>query len=161
MTHKFVFCQYIHLYDVRNFSGGAFSEMQVQSKDVQEAIATQRIANAPSKPLTWKSIDFNLSGNRILVESDEGLTLVLDGYEGTVQRIFQSTAGNSTCACFTPDDQSVLIANDAGSIDCWNVQARTMVKTLEGHLGPVGALQCNPKYSQIASSCTNTSLWIW
>ena len=138
MTHKFVFCQYIHLYDVRNFSGGAFSEMQVQSKDVQEAIATQRIANAPSKPLTWKSIDFNLSGNRILVESDEGLTLVLDGYEGTVQRIFQSTAGNSTCACFTPDDQSVLIANDAGSIDCWNVQAGTMVKTLEGGDGGNG-----------------------
>ena len=149
------------MYDVRNFSGGSFSEMQVQSKVVEEAIATQRIATAPNKPLTWKSIDFNLSGNRILIETDPGLTLVLDGYEGTVERIFQSKTGTSTCACFTPDDQSVLIGNDAGTIDCWNVQSGTLVKTLEGHLGPVGALKCNPKYSQIASSCTNTSLWIW
>jgi WD40 repeat protein len=149
------------LYDVRNFSGGAFSEMKVQAADVQQAMETQRVTVPQNQALTWKSIDFNLSGNRMLVEADPGITLVLDGYEGTVQRIFQSKTGSATSACFTPDDQSVLVANDAGTVDCWNLQSGTIVKTLEGHLGPVGALKCNPKYSQIASSCTNTCLWIW
>jgi WD40 repeat protein len=149
------------LYDVRNFSGGAFSEMKVQAADVQQAMETQRVTVPQNQALTWKSIDFNLSGNRMLVEADPGITLVLDGYEGTVQRIFQSKEGSATSACFTPDDQSVLVANDAGKVDCWNLQSGTIVKTLEGHLGPVGALKCNPKYSQIASSCTNTCLWIW
>jgi WD40 repeat protein len=149
------------LYDVRNFSGGAFSEIKVHSKDVQQAMATQRVTVPQDKPLAWNSMDFNLSGNRILIEADAGLTLILDGYEGTVQRIFQSKNGTATSACFTPDDQSVLIANDAGSVDCWNIQSGTIVKTLEGHLGPVGAVKCNSKYSQIASSCSNTCMWIW
>jgi len=152
----------IHLYDVRNFGGGAFSEMKVLASDVQKAMQTQRVTTNPAnQPLTWKTMDFNPSGNRILIEADPGITIVLDGYNGTVQRIFQSKEGKPTSACFTPDDQSVLVADDTGTVDCWNIQSGTVVKTLEGHVGPVGVVKCNPKYSQIASSCSNTCLWIW
>mmetsp|Transcript_30010 Transcript_30010/g.72061 ORF Transcript_30010/g.72061 Transcript_30010/m.72061 type:complete len:328 (+) Transcript_30010:72-1055(+) len=153
---------YIHLYDVRNFAGGAFSEMKVEASTIQQAMQTQRVTTSPAnQPITWKTMDFNPSGNRILIEADPGITIVLDGYNGTVQRIFQSKEGKTTSACFTPDDQSVLVANDSGKVDCWNIQSGTVVKTLEGHLGPVGQVKCNPKYAQIASSCTNTLLWIW
>lgn len=136
--------------------------MKVEAAAVKEAMQTQRVTTDPSnQAITWKTMDFNGSGNRILIEADPGITMVLDGYEGTVQRIFQSKEGNPTSACFTPDDQSVLVANDTGKVDCWNIQSGTVVKTLEGHMGPVGAVKCNPKYAQIASSCTNTCLWIW
>ena len=157
----FVTIQYIHLYDARNFSGGAFSEMQLSSDDLQKAMVTQRVAVPPSEPIAFKSINFNLSGNRMLVQADPGLAVVLDGYEGTVQRVFQSAQSKGTSSCFTPDDQYVLMGTESGGIDCWNVQSGTIVKQLEGHSGPVGALKCNPKYSQIASSCSNTCLWIW
>jgi COMPASS component SWD2 len=156
----FVSIQYIHLYDARNFTGGAFSELQVSTNDLQQAMTTQRVAIPPG-PITWKSIDFNLSGTRILVEADPGLAIVLDGYEGTVQRVFQSAKSKATSSCFTPDDQYVIMGTESGGVDCWNVQSGTVVKHLEGHLGPVGAVKCNPKYAQIASSCTSTCLWIW
>lgn len=136
--------------------------MKVQASDVQKAMQTQRVtANPSNQPLLWKTMNFNASGNRILIEADPGITIVLDGYNGSVQRIFQGKEGNPTSACFTPDDLSVLIANDTGKVDCWNIQSGTLVKTLEGHVGPVGAVKCNPKYAQIASSCSNTCLWIW
>ena len=149
---------YIHLYDARNFQGGAFSEIQVSSKQIQDAVTTHRIANPPTSPITFNKIDFNKSGNRILCQSDQGLTFVLDGYEGTVQRVFQSptNGSNGVVSCFTPDDQSVLVGCDSGVIDCYNLQSGTLVKQLEGHTGPVNAIACNPKYRQIASSCTST-----
>lgn len=153
---------YIHLYDVRNFAGGAFSEMKVRASDVRTAMQTQRVdTNPPNQPLAWKTMDFNASGSRILIEADPGIAIVLDGYSGSVQRIFQGKGGTTTSACFTPDDQSVLVADDAGKVDCWNIQSGTVVKTLEGHKGPVGAVGCNPKFQQIASSCSDTCLWLW
>lgn len=134
--------------------------MKVSSADVEKAMATNRLP-PPAQPMRWDSLRFNGSGNQMLVQTDAGAAIVLDGYEGTVQRIFQPTNGQGTSSCFTPDDQSVLLGTTGGSIEVFNVQAGTKVKSLEGHLGPVGALACNPKYAQIASGCTNTCLWIW
>jgi len=171
---------YMHLYDARNYQGGAFSELKLTTKSVQEALRTHRVpvpppgtstSSDPSKQtahgtaLTLNKIDFNVSGNRILVQSGEGLSLVLDGYEGTVQRVFSSTRGKGVVSCFTPDEKSVLVGSDAGTIDVFDLQSGTAVKQLEGGHGPGGAvkaLACNPKHAQIASGgTTNTSLWIW
>ena len=106
-------------------------------------------------------MEFNKSGSQILVQADR-LALVLDGYEGTVQRIFAPSDGSAgISSCFTPDDQAVLMGTEKGNVEVFNVQSGTSVKTLEGHLGPVGTVLCNPKYAQIASSCTDTCLWVW
>jgi hypothetical protein len=54
------------------------------------------------------------------------------------------------------------MGNDTGSIDVYDIQSGTIVKQLgsvdNGNDTTVGvtALTCNPKYKQIASSCTNT-----
>ena len=96
-----------------------------------------------------------------MVQADPGLAIVLDGYEGTVQRIFQPSASKGTVSCFTPDDKYVLMGTEKGGIECMNIQTGGVEKRLEGHLAPVGALACNPKHAQIASSCKSTCLWIW
>jgi COMPASS component SWD2 len=157
---------YVHLYDARNYTGGAFAELKVYTKDLQDAMTTHRVTPpAPTNPpslLSFKTIEFNQSGNQILLQAEEGVAVVLDGYDGTIQRIFQSSrGGKGTSACFTPDDKTVLMGTETGMIDCWDVVSGRVVRTLEGHMGPVGAVIANPKYSQIASSCTNTCLWIW
>ena len=164
-AYYYHFIQYIHLYDARNYAGGAFSEMRVSSKDLLQAIQTQRV-DVPPGPISWNTVRFNTSGNRMLVEADPGIAVVLDGFEGTVQRVFVppeqgGKIPKQTIARFTPDDESVVVGTDDGTINCWNIQTGTMIKTLQGHKGPVGALACNPKYAQIASACTNTCLWIW
>ena len=145
---------YIHLYDARNYQGGAFSELKLTTKDVQDAIKTHRVdVPSPSSKengaLTLNKISFNESGNRILVQSEEGLTLVLDGYEGTIQRVFNSSSGKGIVSCFTPDEKSVLIGSDSGTIDVYNIQSGISQKHLTGyHTGPVTGLVCNPKYQQ-------------
>jgi WD40 repeat protein len=146
------------LYDARNYTGGAFSELQVSTKDMQTALQANNIPLSASS-LTWNSISFNVSGNRMLVEADPGLAIVLDGFEGTIQNIF--SGGQKSAACFTPDDHSLVLGTDSGTIQCLDLNSGSVVRTLEGHKGPVGAIACNPKYAQLASSCTNTCLWIW
>lgn len=134
--------------------------MKVLTKDLEQALSTYRVG-ASIDSIVWRSICFNASGNRMLVHADPGVVIVLDGYEGTVQRVFGSKSSKVTVSCFTPDDQFVLLGTEAGTIEIYNIEAGTLVKTLEGHLGPVRALVCNPKYAQIASACSNTCLWIW
>ena len=154
---------YIHLYDARNYQGGAFSELKLSSKAINEAMVTQRVPPPPPKaagssPLTIDKISFNESGNRILVHASEGYALVLDGYEGTIQRIFRSSRGNARVSCFTPDEKSLLLGSDTdGLVDVYDLQSGTALAALEGvhgvagRAGPVTALACNPKYAQIAS----------
>lgn len=152
--------QYVHLYDAKNFTGGAFAELKVLTKDLEQAMTTQQVT-APVDQVVWNSLLFNGSGSQMLVQADPGLAIVLDGYEGTIQRIFESKSSKGTVSCFTQDDQHILMGTEAGTIEVYNVQSGALVKTLEGHLGPVTAIACNPKYAQIASACTNTCLWIW
>jgi COMPASS component SWD2 len=158
---------YIHLYDARNYGGGAFSEWKITTQSIHDAMKTHRITTKvdDSNSLTINKIDFNSAGDRILCQSKEGIAIIIDGFEGTIQRIFEPSApltSKGTVSCFTPDGKSVLMGNDTGSIDVYDIQSGTIVKQLgsvdNGNDTTVGvtALTCNPKYKQIASSCTNT-----
>ncbi|KAG7336777.1 WD repeat-containing protein [Nitzschia inconspicua] len=175
---------YIHLYDARNFQGGAFSEMFVTNASLQQGMTTHRIPPPTSTTSTSTStnsivlnkIDFNGSGNRILVQSEQGPTFVLDGYEGTVQRVFAPSNTLSTgivSSCFTPDDQYVLLGTENGTVDCYDIVSGALVRnmtagnnnnnnnTTTNNYG-THTIACNPKYKQIVSSChNNTCLWLW
>jgi COMPASS component SWD2 len=144
---------YIHLYDARNFSSGAFAEMKVDQNALNNVLT-------PAKAQTpWTNMTFNASGNQILISGAQGLTLTLDGFDGTVKRTFSEQS--ALCSCFTPDDKYVLTGNEDGSISCWNVDSGILVKRLEGHQDPVTCIAANPKYTMLASCSTNTALWLW
>ncbi|KAG7340310.1 anaphase-promoting complex subunit 11 RING-H2 finger-domain containing protein [Nitzschia inconspicua] len=183
---------YIHLYDARNFQGGAFSEMFVTNASLQQGMTTHRIPPPPPPPpmstttststsnntIVLNKIDFNGSGNRILVQSEQGPTFVLDGYEGTVQRVFAPSNTLSTgivSSCFTPDDQYVLLGTENGTVDCYDIVSGALVRnmtagnntatattTSRNNSHGIHTIACNPKYKQIVSSChNNTCLWLW
>lgn len=168
---------YVHLYDARNYSGGAFAEFKLTTALMQEAMKTHQVTSPPPGPLSFTNIDFNLSGDRVLLQSREGLAVVLDGFEGTIQRIFQPSSNTTNSSsigvssCFTPDGKSMLMGNTTGTIDVYDLQSGTVVKELEvvnrevakvhPEAATITALTCNPKYQQIASSSTDTCLWIW
>jgi len=159
--------QYLHLYDARNYGAGAFAELKVAQADVENAIRASSAGASSSVDLSggkWTSLQFNQSGSQMLVANDKGVSILLDGFEGTVQRVLigqQSQNDRPAVATLTPDDKSVLMGNEDGSITCWNIETGVMMKRLEGHLGPVNCLAANPKYSQLASSCSQIGLWIW
>ena len=150
--------QYVHLYDARNYASGAFAELRIPHSSIENAIQNQQGAAELSKA-EWSSIAFNASGNQLLATAPQGLVLLLDGFEGTVQKALCSEGALS--ACYTADDKSVLTGYRDGTIGCWNVDSGMLLKKLPGHSGPVGCIASNPKYAMFASCCTSTALWLW
>jgi COMPASS component SWD2 len=156
---------FVHLYDAQNYSAGPFSELKVNNDDIEKLLRSQSSINpdivVQQTKAEWTSLNFNQSGNQILVGNSMGLSIVLDGFEGTVQRVLSGQAKRATVHCITPDDNVLLQGNDNGSISCWDINAGSIIKTLHGHKGPINCIKSNPKFAQIASSCTQTALWIW
>jgi WD40 repeat protein len=156
--------QYLHLYDTRNYGVGAFSEFKVLHEDVENHLA-KTIGSGPADGSSlvgrtpWHNLSFNQVGDRILASGDEGICVVVDGYEGPIQRVFRARTKHQAVACFTSDDQTVLAGQDDGSVVCYDIKSGSVMKTLSGHEGRVGAIACNPKMAQFASSCSQTALW--
>lgn len=156
---------YVNLYDARNFSAGPFAEMKVSQTDLEKAIqshvnvSTEQVRDMSQAP--WHSLVFNQSGSQLLVGSAEGMSFVLDGFEGTVQRVLAAKSRRPAVSCFTTDDKTVLASNDDGSITCWDVHSGDIVRTLSGHLHPVNCIKPNPKFAQLASCCKDTALWLF
>jgi len=162
---------YVNLYDARNYSQGPFSEMKVKREDIERKIsgaATPERAFALSKS-EWTSIEFNKSGKQILACANNGVAVSIDGYDGRVEHGFVAEVrqpggphpGMPIAACFTPDDRSVVVGNDDGSVSCYQASSGLLARRLRGHVDRVGAVASNPKYCQIGTACTNTAIWVW
>mmetsp|Transcript_17134 Transcript_17134/g.32419 ORF Transcript_17134/g.32419 Transcript_17134/m.32419 type:complete len:359 (-) Transcript_17134:57-1133(-) len=164
----------IHLYDARNYGSGAFSEMKLESKILLNAIQTTFPSMQPMEAsdlcgAQWKSMTFNKSGKQILITTDTGIVVMVDGYDSNkVTNIFLSKGVNggpngnqAAVACFSSDDQTVLVGNENGTISCYDSLDGSLLRTLEGHVGKISCVASNPKYAQIASACTNVALWLW
>lgn len=156
---------YLHLYDARNFSG-AFAELTVKNADIAANIATSVMGTTPDQASSmasglWRKMSFDQSGSQILIGAESGLSLLLDGFEGTVQRSFMSKSTRPAVSCFSSDDKTLLLGQDDGTIQCFDTKSGELVKTLDGHVGAINALVSNPALVQIASSCTETALWCW
>lgn len=152
---------FLHLYDARNYGGGAFAELKVTRANLMAAIEQQPGISPYGADSLWKSVQFNKAGDRLLVAAERGMAFVLDGFEGTVLQVIETKSDADAVCCFATDDSTVLLGNDDGSISCWSVKTWTMEKKLAGHLGPVKYIASNPKYTQFASSCSQTALWTW
>jgi WD40 repeat protein len=157
----------LHLYDARKYSSGAFAELKLENalitRAIQQKVSTPELASELSNA-DWNSIKFDKSGKHILVTTSKGSALLLDGYDGSIVNVFVGEKDNvkqPMAACFSSDDKTVLGGNADGTISCWDTSNGELIKTLQGHVGRVGCLASNPKYAQIASSCTNTALWLW
>ena len=161
----------IHLYDARNYKGGPFSEMKVSRSSIETALQGKGIAGDVASTLSrgkWNSMTFNKSGDQILIGADRGLGLIVDGFsDGKVNHVLlaegaATQADTATFSgCFTPEDRTILNGNHDGTITCWDAKSGMMSCKLEGHPGRVGCVATNPKFAQIASSCSNTALWTW
>jgi len=122
----------------------------------------------------WTNMTFSPSGKGILVTMENGITLVLDSFEGHILHVFLSEGPTSTTtsevtlptfpavACYTSDDQSLLCGNENGTLSCYDVSTGKLRRKLDGHVGSrVSCIQSNPKFAQFASACSNVALWLW
>eukprot|EP00592_Proboscia_alata_P026571 CAMPEP_0194444124 /NCGR_PEP_ID=MMETSP0176-20130528/127089_1 /TAXON_ID=216777 /ORGANISM="Proboscia alata, Strain PI-D3" /LENGTH=451 /DNA_ID=CAMNT_0039270451 /DNA_START=35 /DNA_END=1387 /DNA_ORIENTATION=- len=174
---------WIHLYDARKYSSGAFAEIVCKSSDLLAELPSKLVGTSGVTAATrlkemssadWTSLQFNASGNRLLVTTKKGIFLLLDGFDGKLLHAFQGEGPPTTesdaasavshpeeplSGCFTPDDKHVLGGCEDGSVSCWDAETGKLCHRLEGHVGRVNAVACNPKTALLATACTNTALW--
>lgn len=141
--------------------------MTVTRQDIDSKLrgaCTPERAYALSKA-PWTSMEFNKSGKQILIGTDGGFCLSIDGYEGTVLHSFVSETGTGgaslqpMAACFTADDQSVICGNDDGTVSCYQADSGLLARKLRGHTDTVGAVAMNPVYAQFATACQGIAVW--
>jgi WD40 repeat protein len=99
-----------------------------------------------------------------MIGTDNSMLVLIDGYEGHIQRIIydaSNSSGRPAVATFSSDDKTVLSGNENGTISCWDLASGLSVKQLEGHLSCVNCIAVNPKFLQMASACTQTAIWRW
>lgn len=144
---------HIHLYDARNASAGAFDEFLITPSTIQQQVA---IGNT-----TLKSLQFSPSGNQMLMGTNEGVSFLLDGFKGTIQKAI-GTPNEPSVVCFASDDTTVLEGRAGGIVACWNAQSGQGIQSLTtGSPQPITAVASNPKFKQIASGGNDIALWIW
>lgn len=155
----------IHLYDARQYGNGAFAELKLERssiiKAIQQKVSSPHIAEELGSA-EWSGMKFNKSGKGLLVTTKKGIAFMLDGYDGSVTNVFTVNGSSEPmAACLSSDDKSVLCSGEHGAVIAYDSGTGVLLKKLEGKTGHVGCIASNPKFAQIASSCTDTALWLW
>jgi len=134
----------LKLYDLQSYDKGPFTTFQVPHDVVVE----------------WKCIKFSSDGKYILLSTDNIIFLV-DAFTGDKKQTY-APFGDLILyeASFSPDGQYVICGCEDGSIYVWHTLTGREVTVFQGHAGPVGVVQWNPKTMMIASGCTNLVFWI-
>ncbi|HEY3246582.1 MAG TPA: protein kinase [Phycisphaerae bacterium] len=68
---------------------------------------------------------------------------------------------NVHAACFTPDGRFVVSGCDDKLVHIWDTATGALLRTLEGHLGPVGAVAVNPSGERVLSGGEDGMLAMW
>jgi COMPASS component SWD2 len=137
----------VKLYDRKALDAGPFSVFPIDAA-----------------ALDFTHCKFSPSGQLILLCTTDNLILLLDSFTGKKVAEFTDFAHEQGTidieASFTPDEQYIVSGSEDGSIHIWDISTKQKVNVLKGHAGPVTSVQCNPKYTMIASACTNLALWV-
>jgi COMPASS component SWD2 len=118
----------------------------------------------------WTQLSFSPDGQKLLVTTRAGLTLVFESTYLQLERLvvgYKNTKGLDVGASFTPDNQYLLTGSEDGDICVFDGRGgpghqreEGVVHKLEGHTSAVKQVLCNPKYEVVASACSNVVLWI-
>eukprot|EP01080_Neovahlkampfia_damariscottae_P003269 gene3269-5712_t len=137
----------LKLYDVRNVDQGAFDSCVLDSQTAVE----------------YTGLKFGPRGNTICVTTTNSI-IILDAMqlEKKILEItdFSNESALSLEACYTPDEEYIMIGSEDGKIHIWEIFTGNKITVLSGHAGPVHCLKFNPKYLMMASSCQNLAFWI-
>ena len=122
--------------------------------NVDRIEALKRIGKGPAGPLAWSS-----DGHVLAVGSSYG-TYFYDPVTLTDIRFISQDAIVQALA-FSPTDDMLASAGADGKLRLWQSNTGQLIKTLEGHLGPVLSVAFSPDGSMLVSGGMDTSVRIW
>lgn len=140
--------KYIRLYDVNSYERGPF--------------ACFEIVDPQRSQVCWNAVRFSPDGKDILIGTRQGVLYLIDAFDGYVKHTLsgvQNTSQLDLKPTFSADAKQVLCGSQDGKIHIWDRHTGEVVGQLEGHASYPMLVKCNPKYTMIASACTNLAFW--
>jgi WD40 repeat protein len=159
----------LKLFDSRNYSAGPFQDIVPESNLLETAMMKSNplLSGGQIKRSlhsAWNSFEFSTDGNSVLVNTNSDFVYVLDGFRPDVEPMAfyrKNENGLSLGACFAATGNFLVIASeDNNSISLCDTLTAEQKDVMTGHVSPVGCIQHNPRYEQLASGCVNAVLWI-
>eukprot|EP00730_Choanoeca_flexa_P018203 TRINITY_DN8841_c0_g1_i5.p1 TRINITY_DN8841_c0_g1~~TRINITY_DN8841_c0_g1_i5.p1 ORF type:complete len:334 (+),score=55.60 TRINITY_DN8841_c0_g1_i5:80-1081(+) len=138
--------RHIKLYDARQYNEGPFTTFGDLSDGSN----------------VWTDITFSPDGKLILVTTLSGVLLVVDAYEGTINKALNNAFKNPGLpiqASWSPDSKTILTGDGQGTINFYGVDG-TLIHNAKGHHEASTCVRYNPQYAMIASACSMLAFWL-
>merc|ERR1740124_542483 len=137
----------LKLFDLRNYSGGAF---------------TSFLFDKDSSQSEWCSMQFSPDSKSVLINSNQNFLMCLDAFEGKVSQTYFSHE-NTTNTClhgtFSPDSKYVICGSTTGDVHVWDRASGEEVAVWRGHPEPVTFVRWNLMRAVCATGGQNLCLW--
>jgi COMPASS component SWD2 len=154
--------QSLKLFDSRNYDKGPFEEIsppkEVLSNNSNKYLS-QRILES-----TWTDFEFSPDGSKVLVNTNSDCFLIIDGFNRLEDPIIvpnrKNDSGLLLGACYSQLGSEIISGNEDSELQIFDAATGNSLSTRPGHITPVRAVKCNPKYEVFASGCLNTVLWL-
>lgn len=151
---------WVRLYNLAQLERGPFLEFNLE--DSLRSVSTHRCQGRLNP--TFTSCKFDPTGVHIMLVTNQGLTLIVDSFAGTLETVlgdFEVSTMTATEACFSPDSQYVLRGSLDGTVRCWNRKTAHLVKQWENmHSGAVRCIKFNPVALNFTSTCSHINMWL-
>ncbi|XP_050427258.1 WD repeat-containing protein 82-like [Adelges cooleyi] len=112
---------------------------------------------------TWTDLKFSSNGHSLLLSNNESTVRLINAMHGTIKHTFNgctNNEGHPIESCFSPDSRFIFSGSTNGRIHVWSTRTMKTVCDLRGyHPRPVQCVKFNPKYTMLASACSNLGLW--
>ncbi|ETV68313.1 hypothetical protein, variant 1 [Aphanomyces astaci] len=154
----------VRMYDARNYNDGPFAKFSLHEESIELALRPLLQSRQFKAKLDVHAIQFSPDQQHILLNTNAGLLVQLDAFEGKLTRIFAShsnSTGKKLGASYSPDGAYIACGADDGSMTIYNANTGAVTAAAKpGHIGPVMDVQWNPQRHLIASVHANTIFWM-
>jgi WD40 repeat protein len=134
---------FINLYETEWISKGHFKIFKLEEPEI-------------------KQLKFTPDGQHLICTTSDNLILVLDAYEGhIIHRLTGEISENDIYLKIdiSADSQYVASGTESGNVIIWSINTGKEVTTLECHPQTTNCVKFSPKYSILATACSNMVLW--
>jgi len=123
--------------------------------------AWQRLINAHDGVVT--AAVFAPGGSQIASRGSDGAIKIWDSTTGALRRTFEvgKPTGGSCSLAVSPDGRWVAAGTANREIKLWNLADGTLLRSLAGHAGAVGAVAFSPDGRILASGSADKTIKLW
>jgi COMPASS component SWD2 len=136
--------RFVRLFDRKGYERGPFACFEI--------VDSQRTG------CVWNSLAFSPDGKDIMIGTRNGVIYLIDAFDGYVRQVLGGIRNDAQLdlqPSFSQDARFVACGSQDGKIHFWERITGKALLQLEGHSSYPLVVKFNPRYTMLASACTN------